>query len=489
MLEPQAVRPGSFLPSHNGGVRNGVLSMSNVSLGSFVARGLIAVSALAFAATAQAQFSYNTNNGGITITGYTGSCGPNHGGPLGGCTVTVPCTINGLPVTSIGDSAFADATNVNEIILPDNLANIGSSAFSNCVWMDGIVMPANLPHIDDYAFWQCFELTGITIPNGVTNIGVSAFYGCASLTTIQLPNSVTGIGDSAFEFCQQLANCGLGTGLTNIGSSAFGSCPSLVSVTLPAGVSNIGSYAFSYCSGLASVYFAGSAPTLDSTVFYGDNNVIAYYALGTSGWPLSLTGYPMGLWDPQIPCTLTTNDSAVTIISYLGSGGTVNVPGSIAGLPVTTIGTNAFAGFAGLTNVTVGANVTNLGSGAFAGDSALNALFFQGNAPSAEPDVFTNIADATVYYLAGTTGWGPAFGGLPTMVWDAADQLGWNTNAGGGVTILRYLGTGGALTIPATIAGLAVMAFGNGVFQGRTNLTSLALPDSVNSLGAATFEG
>ena len=48
---------------------------------------------LALPAAVQAQFTYTTNNGTITITGYTGSGG----------AVTIPGTINGLPVTSIGD--------------------------------------------------------------------------------------------------------------------------------------------------------------------------------------------------------------------------------------------------------------------------------------------------------------------------------------------------------------------------------------------------
>ena len=44
-------------------------------------------------ATVQAQFSYTVEQGKVTITGYTGPGG----------LVTIPPTINGLPVTSIGD--------------------------------------------------------------------------------------------------------------------------------------------------------------------------------------------------------------------------------------------------------------------------------------------------------------------------------------------------------------------------------------------------
>ena len=61
---------------------------------SVFALALLAVAVLP--AVVNAQFTCTTNNGGITITGYTGSGG----------AVTIPVTTNGLPVTGIGDSAF-----------------------------------------------------------------------------------------------------------------------------------------------------------------------------------------------------------------------------------------------------------------------------------------------------------------------------------------------------------------------------------------------
>jgi Tfp pilus assembly pilus retraction ATPase PilT len=47
-------------------------------------------------AVVHAQFTFATSNGAVTITGYTGSGGD----------VTIPDTVNFLPVTSIGDTAF-----------------------------------------------------------------------------------------------------------------------------------------------------------------------------------------------------------------------------------------------------------------------------------------------------------------------------------------------------------------------------------------------
>ena len=64
--------------------------------------------------------------------------------------VTVPTTLGGKPVTSIGEEAFVD----------------------------------------------CSGLTSVTIPNSVTSIGDGAFIGCSGLTSVTIPNSVTSIGAS-----------------------------------------------------------------------------------------------------------------------------------------------------------------------------------------------------------------------------------------------------------------------------------------------------
>ena len=70
----------------------------------------------------QAQFNYTTNNGTITITGYTGPGG----------AVAIPDTINGLPVTRIGDSAFDGETSLTSVTIPNSVTSIGEEAFSCC---------------------------------------------------------------------------------------------------------------------------------------------------------------------------------------------------------------------------------------------------------------------------------------------------------------------------------------------------------------------
>jgi hypothetical protein len=84
--------------------------------------GFLLVLLLCLPSLVQAQFTYTTNNGAITITGYTG---------LGG-EVSIPDTINGLPVKSIGDSAFSSSSNLTSVKISNGVTNIGVAAFYGC---------------------------------------------------------------------------------------------------------------------------------------------------------------------------------------------------------------------------------------------------------------------------------------------------------------------------------------------------------------------
>ena len=70
-----------------------------------------------------------------------------------------------------------------------------------------------------------------------------------------------------------------------------------------------------------------------------------------------------------------------------------------------------------LTSVTISTNVTSIGLFAFAHCYNLTGIYFQGNAPSLDSDIFYYDDYATAYYLPGTIGWSSSFGGLPTALW------------------------------------------------------------------------
>jgi len=224
----------------------------------------------ALSLTINSPFTYTTNNGTITITGYAGPGG----------AVTVPGTINKLPVTSIGTNAFEGLTDLTSVTIPNSVTNIG-----------------------DRAFEYCTNLTSVTIGNSVISIGVQAFYG-TGLTNVTIPSSVTSIGDGAFEDCTSLLMITVDSG-NLFYSSADGvlfdkSQTTLIqfpeglagSYTIPNSVTNIEDYAFASCSNLYSIYFPGDAPTLGSNVFLYDNSLTLYYLPCSSGWSSIFGGVP-----------------------------------------------------------------------------------------------------------------------------------------------------------------------------------------------------
>ena len=129
------------------------------------------------------DYTYITNNGTITITGYTGT----------NAVVTIPGTITGLLVTSIGNKAFGSCTNLTNATIPNSITSIGQDAFCYCWGLHSVTIPASVTSIGDHAFYDCTSLTNLTIPTSVTSIGEHAFSFCARLTSVTIPNSVTNI--------------------------------------------------------------------------------------------------------------------------------------------------------------------------------------------------------------------------------------------------------------------------------------------------------
>ena len=270
--------------------------------------------ALLLPAVVQAQLSFTTNSGAITITGYDTTAG---------LDVVIPATTNGYPITSIGDYAFyfCPITNVTigtnittigdeafvasgltKVTIPNSVTSIGPYSFV-CSNLTSVSIPNSVTNIGDGAFFGC-PLTSVTIPNSVTNIGQWTFAAC-SLTSMTIPNSVTSIGDEAFSYCESLTNVTIGTNVTSIGMHAFFYCSSLTSVTIPNSVTNIGDGAFARCP-LTNAYFLGDAPPDYGTAFTGYLNgdlindpATVYYLSGTSGWGLTFGGVPAVLWNPQ----------------------------------------------------------------------------------------------------------------------------------------------------------------------------------------------
>lgn len=113
--------------------------------------------------------------------------------PGGRTEYTIPET-----TTVIADSAFSNS-NIQTIIIPENIIEIKDSAFLACRSLTKIVLPNSITKINNYTFYSCVSLTNIEIPETVTTIGNDAFFYCSSLIDFKIPNTITEIGKTAFK--------------------------------------------------------------------------------------------------------------------------------------------------------------------------------------------------------------------------------------------------------------------------------------------------
>lgn len=191
-------------------------------------------------------------------------------------------------VTHIAEKAFYNCKKIEEVVLGDNVVEIGSNAFRECS-MKQITLGEALTAIDNYAFQYCTQLQSIVIPDNVTTIDYGAFYYCPNLTDITFGKKLVNIGADAFYDCSMLTNIHYNgtlidwlsverTGLMNywkggnlyiqdqiltdanipsevenIPANAFNGCTCLTAISLPEGVMNVGDYAFGRCSELVSI--------------------------------------------------------------------------------------------------------------------------------------------------------------------------------------------------------------------------------------------
>ena len=179
--------------------------------------------------------AYSIADGACTITQYSGSA----------AEVVIPETIEGVPVTAIGDSAFSGCGSLTSISIPDSVTSVGSCAFEDCSGLTSINMPDGVANIEYGAFSGCSSLTGISIPASVTSIEYGIFAGCDSLTGISIPDGVASIEDYAFYKCSSLTSVSIPDSVTSIGVYAFSECKSLMRVIMPASVTSIGDNAIS----------------------------------------------------------------------------------------------------------------------------------------------------------------------------------------------------------------------------------------------------
>ena len=106
------------------------------------------------------------------------------------------CTTNGVTWTYRVVNGEAELFNYWSPVIP--------SSTTGALEIPSTINGYPVTIIGDSAFYNCSGLTSVTIPDSVTNIEYAAFYGCGGLTSVTIGNSVTSIGIYAFQYCSGL---------------------------------------------------------------------------------------------------------------------------------------------------------------------------------------------------------------------------------------------------------------------------------------------
>ena len=254
------------------------------------------------------DYTYRAIDTGAEIMEYYGQGGE----------ITLPETLDSLPVVSVGLCAFIMRTDLTAVTLPKTLRHIGGSAFEGCSALTSITLNDGLETIEYRAFASCTALREIAFPDSVTTVGGAVLSGCTALNSVHLPNALTVLPMQALMNCTSLEFLNLPDTLIRIDHEALRGCTHLTSLAIPATVREIGHDALTGCSRL-------NALTLPAPFSARARDLRVGLGLMIEGDTLIVGSY-LGQAE---------KGSTYSVIEYIGSDTELIIPAFIEGCRVT----------------------------------------------------------------------------------------------------------------------------------------------------------
>ena len=422
-------------------------------------------------------------------------------------------------VTKFGTSAFEGCTGITKLETATleratGKITIGSSAFRGCSSLTSVTLSKNVTAINTSAFGSCAKLTTF---NTDANTNFEANNGLlykADGTIICIPagfesNTITlgdddKIGAGALDGCVNLKKLVLPESMTTIAAKYFQDAKYLEEIVISSKTESIGNYAFDG-SGLKKITYNGyksdEAETLKTSVFPATLKTIGQYAfMGTQLEkviiPETLNGVEFN--SKGIVSSYSIKDGAFSgsaLKSVVIEGAETyfamnasNADGVFANCVQLTdvkfmaetaqYGKNLFYGCTALTSVQLPSKATTLGESMFAECTALTSITLPETLTALPGSIFQNCTGLTSVTIpeSVTTLGNSVFrdSGITEIVIPE------------GVTKIEYDAFSGCtkltnVTLPSTLTSL-----GGRVFKGCTELTSVQIPEGIETLDGFT---
>ena len=391
------------------------------------------------------------------------------------------------------------STTLNEIVLSDELTSIGKYAFYGCTALKTITIPSSVTSIGDYAFAGCSNLT-FAVFGGAPSLGTDSFK----------------LSDSKFTFAIS------GGDLSSVESAAGSDATVLIADIYKPTVSvKVYTYTSSEIKSVVEDIFKGyvSSTMVPSSSTWAGTEIGGY---DVSLSPMEDHAWSDGTWDPLTAtwyiAQKTTGDcywymnGTELIIAGSGAMATYQDSGpsdwnsatkAIVKTGVTNIGAYAFKKCTKLTEVTLSDTVTSIGKYAFASTPILK-IDIPGSVKTIGDSAFSccgSLASVTIHNGLENIE-GSAFykcTSLTEIVFPASvTSIGNQAFLDAGLESADLSSCSNLKVVPSELFNRCYAlnsvklsanhtAIGGNAFAG-TALTSIVIPESVNSLGAYAFE-
>lgn len=330
-------------------------------------------------------------------------------------------------ITTIGNYAFYECSNLTEIVIPDSITSIETCAFECCSGLTEIVIPASVTTINNWAFRWCNLTSAEFLGNAPATFGNGVFSGNSSNFTIFYHNGTTGwttptwngyntvcrdkittdfstLDDSNrngqgiyFRLNATAKTATVGKNTTDDNNAGYDGGQN-GSIVIPDTVTKNGEtynvigvnqYAFANCPWVNTVSIGRYVSAIETSAFRGCKNLTAITVDANN---LQFADQDGVLFDK---CGLY-------LYAYPAgrAAATYDIPDTCD-----TVGTQSFYGAVNLTSLTVPTSVKNIGAKAFAQCNALEDItlpFLGGNAED----------NRTFNYVFGSDNWS-SYGGVP----------------------------------------------------------------------------